>query len=179
MTKKAAHRPTAYKIEYSHIAWRFALLGAIDADLAEAFEVSEQTINAWKKKHPDFLESLKKGKIAADAKVVGALFNRATGYDAKAVKLFMHEGNIIEHEYTVHYPPDITACIYWLKNRRPGQWRDKPAVAVTVNAGDVVNLDRPPEEWGMAEIEAELRRRGEVPITAYSKIPREDQQPEI
>ena len=141
-------------------------MGATDADLAAAFCVSEQTVNSWKKRFPAFLESLKRGKGEADAKVAECLFKRATGYDHKAVKIFQKDGETFEHEYTEHIPPDTTAQIFWLKNRRPHQFRANPEVAVTVNNEVSVDTGRPPEEWGRAEIIAELRRRGIEPITS-------------
>ena len=169
-SKKPAHRPSAYRREYAHFALHDTMLGATDADLAELFNVSEVTINAWKKKHPDFLKSLKKGKMTADAKVVECLYQRATGYQAPAVKIFNQNGKIIEHKYRQHYPPDVTAQIFWLKNRRPQQFREKPEVAVTVNNGNAVDLSRPLEEWGQAEALAALRQMGIEPITSTSPL---------
>ena len=169
-SKRPAHRPSAYRREYAHFALHHTMLGATDADLAELFNVSEVTINAWKKKHPDFLKSLKKGKMEADAKVVEALYLRATGYDAPTVKLFNQNGKIIEHKFFQHYPPDVTAQIFWLKNRQPQQFRDKPEVAVTVCNGQTADLSLPPEKWGQAELIAELRRLGVEPITTTSPL---------
>ena len=167
-SRKPANRPSAYRREYARIALHYTLLGATDADLAAAFNVSRVTINAWKKKHPDFLYSLKRGKLVADAKVAECLYRRATGYDAPAVKIFIHNGKIVEHKYTEHIPPDVTAQIFWLKNRQPAQFREKPAVVVAVNNGEVVDLSKPPEEWSIAELEAALRRLGIEPVTSKS-----------
>ena len=131
--KKPRHRPSSYKPEYAKIAYHHTLLGATDVDLAEAFSVSERTINNWKQQHPDFVQSLKRGKMEADAKVAACLYQRAIGYNVRLVKLFNHKGQIIEHKYTEHYPPDVTAQIFWLKNRRPAQFRDRPEVVVAVS----------------------------------------------
>lgn len=57
-------RKSSYKEEYANQALKLCLLGAIDKELAEFFGVSEQTLNKWKKDFPEFLESLKKGKIS-------------------------------------------------------------------------------------------------------------------
>lgn len=103
------------------------MLGATDADLAEFFEVSEQTINAWKKAHKGFLESLKAGKRLADADVAERLFQRAMGYSHPEEKVFNNQGEIVTHQTTKHYPPDPTSMIFWLKNRDPERWREKPA----------------------------------------------------
>jgi hypothetical protein len=101
-------------------------LGATDADLAAAFEVSIPTIDTWKAKHPDFLGSLRAGKAAADARVERSLYMRANGYSYDAVKIFMPAGarRPIYGPYVEHVPPDVTAGIFWLKNRDPTHWRD-------------------------------------------------------
>lgn len=96
-------RPSSYKPEYAEKAMEFCLLGATDKEMADIFGVSEQTLNTWKKEHPEFLESLKEGKEMADGKVARALYLQAI------------EGN-------------TTAAIFWLKNRRKNHWRDKQEV---------------------------------------------------
>jgi len=64
-------------------------------------------------------------KAASDDKVERSLFARATGYSYEAVKIFhTKEGKTVKVPYTQHVPPDVTAQIYWLKNRRPDRWRD-------------------------------------------------------
>ncbi len=139
-------RPTAYKPEYARQARKLCLLGATDKELADFFEVSEVTINAWKKKHPAFLKSLKAGKDVADARVADKLYHRALGYKHKAVKIMaVARGNnggseIEEVPYVEHYPPDTTAAIFWLKNRRPEQWRDRQNVDVTSNGQTMSSL---------------------------------------
>ena len=79
-----AGRPSDYRDEFPELAYKLCLLGAIDRELADFFEVSEQTINAWKEAHPEFLESLKRGKRYADANVADRLYRRATGYSHEA-----------------------------------------------------------------------------------------------
>ncbi len=155
-------RPSVYRVEYAIIGYRMTLLGATDKDMAEAFGVSEQTINGWKSKHPKFLESIKSGKIFADSQVAESLFRRANGITRKAVKIFQHEGQSYEHEYEEYFPPDTGAAMAWLKNRRPAQWRDKPAdVTVNVNNDVKVDLTKPVAEWGPDELQAALKQMGE------------------
>lgn len=123
-------RPTAFKSEYVEQAHKLCLLGATDKDMADFFGVSEQTINTWKNAHPDFLESLRGGKAGADAKVAASLYHRANGYSHDAVKIVADAKTGAEHivPFTEHYPPDTTAAIFWLKNRRPDLWRDRQEV---------------------------------------------------
>lgn len=123
-------RPTAYREEYDEQAFKLCLLlGATDAELADFFGVSETTVNNWKKAHPSFLESLKAGKDQADSGVAGRLYRRAMGYEHEAVKIAVDpKGDHTVVPYTKHYPPDTTACIFWLKNRQPARWRDRHEV---------------------------------------------------
>lgn len=96
--------------------------------MADFFEVSETTINNWKQEHPKFLESLKRGKDVADATVTESLYKRANGYKHRAVKIFNGPAGTVQVPYVEHYPPDTTACIFWLKNRKPDRWRDRQDV---------------------------------------------------
>jgi len=99
--KKKRGRKTDYKEEYSNQVIKLCLLGATDKEIADFFGVSEKTLNTWKKKYPEFLQSLKKGKDVADANVASKLYNRAIGYDGKATKFATNEGKItVEKEYT-------------------------------------------------------------------------------
>ncbi|MFG6139498.1 hypothetical protein [Halomonas sp. B23F22_10] len=119
-------RPTKYKAAFAEQARKLCLLGATDAEMADFFEVSEQTLNAWKKAHPAFLESLKSGKVMADAEVASRLYERALGYSHPEEKVFNNQGEIVTHQTTKHYPPDTTAAAIWLNNRKPDRWRNKP-----------------------------------------------------
>lgn len=128
-------RPSKYQPEFAEQALKLCRLGAKDTELADFFHVSEQTINAWKDAYPKFLESLKEGKGLADAEVADKLFKRATGYEHTAVKISASpDGKEHITEYVEKYPPDTTAAIFWLKNRRPDLWRDKVEQAHT---GDI------------------------------------------
>lgn len=118
-------RPTKYKAEFAEQARKLCLLGATDADLAEFFEVAESTINKWKKDHKAFSESIKKGKIDADANVAHSLYKRATGYEQDIVKAFQYQGEPVIVPLTEKVAPDTTAAIFWLKNRQKDRWRDK------------------------------------------------------
>lgn len=120
-----AGRPTKYKEEYSDQAYKLCLLGATDADLADFFGIQESTLNLWKGKHPEFMESLKDGREVADAQVAKRLYNRAMGYEHEDTHITHHQGEIIKTPIRKYYPPDTTACIFWLKNRQRGKWRDK------------------------------------------------------
>lgn len=119
-------RPTRYKKELDGLIYKLCLLNAIDTQIAEILGISEVTLNAWKKKHPSFLKSIKRGKDQADAKVAEALFHRACGYSHPDVHISNYQGLITVTDITKHYPPDTAACFIWLKNR--ANWKDKTDV---------------------------------------------------
>lgn len=122
-------RPTKYKEEYNEQVYKLCLLGATDKDLADFFEVTESTINLWKQDYLEFSESLKRGKIEADAVIASKLYHRAKGYEHKDIQFATFQGEITDQvEYVKHYPPDTTAAIFWLKNRQPTKWRDKQEI---------------------------------------------------
>jgi hypothetical protein len=76
--------------------------------------------------HPDFCQALKAGKKVADDRVENALYRRAVGFSHDGVKIFCDKDNgVTQVPFMEQYPPDTTACIFWLKNRRREEWRDK------------------------------------------------------
>lgn len=131
--KRTDGRPSLFKIEYCEQANKLCKLGATDVEMADFFGVCERTINHWKHVHPEFLQSIKKGKLQADANVAEALYRRAVGYSHPDTHVSVWQGEVILTELTKHYPPDTGAAFIWLKNRRPDQWRDKVVVDAEVS----------------------------------------------
>lgn len=124
-------RPSKFKPEFVEQAGKLAGLGATDREIANFFQVDERTLNRWKIEHEAFCQSLKLGKDAADERVVRSLYRRAVGYDHDDVHFSAYEGVVTETPYVKHYPPDTTAAIFWLKNRRKDEWRDKSTLEHT------------------------------------------------
>lgn len=119
-------RPSNYRAEFVAQAEKLAKLGATDIEIADFFEVSERTLNTWKNQHPRFLQSLKAGKDESDQRVERSLYRRALGFEHEAVKIFCSkDGGVTQVPYREIIPPDTTACIFWLKNRRRDEWRDQ------------------------------------------------------
>lgn len=125
-----AGRPTSYKPEYAKQAEKLCLLGATDAELADFFEVTTVTIWRWQSAHPEFCNALKAGKDEADSRVERSLFQRAVGYTFDSEKVFQFQGAIVRAPIREHLPPDTTAGIFWLKNRRAQEWRERSEVHV-------------------------------------------------
>ena len=122
-------RPSCYTDKYAEQAYKLTLLGATNKELADFFDVCEDTIYEWKKVFPEFSESIKQGKIQADAEIASKLYHRAKGYEHSETKVFCSadkdgKGVITTFEVTKHYPPEVGAIAFWLKNRQPKIWRD-------------------------------------------------------
>ena len=118
-------RPTKYKAEFAEQAAKLCVLGATDAQLADFFEVSVSTINLWKVQHKKFSESIKVPKAMADERVEQSLFRRAMGYEHDEVDIRVVMNEVVQTPIRKYYPPDSTAMIFWLKNRKSSEWRDK------------------------------------------------------
>lgn len=147
----AAGRPSEYEESFCKIAKKLCELGATDNDVAEALDIHPATLYRWKHQFPEFCESLKVGKTESDDRVESSLYRRAVGYTHEAVKIFQFQGQEVIVPYTEIQHPDTTACIFWLKNRRPEQWRANPEpgdddyvqpVKIEVNVVDA-SVDKP------------------------------------
>lgn len=109
------------------------------ADIAKNMGISRDTLNEWSKKYPDISDTLKKSKEVADIIIENALYEKARGSRTlvkKPIKLkkiqYNDSGKKIKEEEYIGYgmeevvtPPDTTAAIFWLKNRKPDVWKDK------------------------------------------------------
>jgi len=102
--------------------------GLIDEQIAHNIGIAPSTLYEWKKKYTELSEALKKGKEVVDREVENALLKRALGYEYEEVKI---ESDGYEEKTTVtkkFVPGDVTAQIFWLKNRKPTEWRDKQEI---------------------------------------------------
>lgn len=120
--RQGAGRPTVYEDDYARQAEMLAREGKSIPIIAAFFGVSQPTIYQWQKEHPAFQEGIRRGRANADGLVTSAVFRRACGYDKKGR----------------HYPPDFSSASFWLRNRRPEEWRDKTEIEANVN--QTVNL---------------------------------------
>lgn len=108
-----------YQPEYAKQVYKLCLLGTTDQELAGFFEVDRDTIKNWAKKHPEFAEARRNGKLKADAEVASKLYKRAIGCQVKKQKV-LSNGDIIE--YTEELPPETRAIEYWLGCRNRNRW---------------------------------------------------------
>lgn len=124
--------------------------GLTDDQIANNMGISRSTLYEWKRKYSDISDALKIGKEVADIAVENALYKRAVGYTAEDTRTKIVAGEEIERIITQReIPPDITAIIYWLKNRKPDQWRDKPIAGADKSEDDIVQ--KLTEVFGFAE----------------------------
>ena len=159
-------RPTKYKSKYDNQVYKLCLLGAIDKEIADFFEVEEQTINNWKLEYPSFFESMRAGKSVADMNISESLYNRAQGstirkQSAFKVKRYKQVGEkvVADEEIEIvdleeQVPPDTLAIKYWLSNRRPKDWKEKHEVDLSNSDGTLSNLSKLSTEELLARAQA-------------------------
>lgn len=113
-------------------------MGATEEEICKKLGVSVDAFIEYKRKFPELIESLKRGKSDADDAVEAALFKRAIGYTTEEVKTNTYvDNNNNQKQFrtsiTREIPPDTTAAIFWLKNRRPEKWRDRHELGIDGN----------------------------------------------
>lgn len=114
-----------YLPAHAALARNYAQLGATDQQIAEMLGIVCSTFYIWKIEHEDFAAALGDGKRVADDRVVNSLFQSAVGYSHPDVHITNFQGEITKTEVLKHYPPNPTSCIFWLKNRRKEEWKDR------------------------------------------------------
>ncbi|UZQ49845.1 transposase [Clostridium kluyveri] len=140
--------------------------GLTEEQIAKNLGISIQTFYTYKKKHLEFFEALKKGKEIIDFEVENALLKRALGYKYDEVtqeRILQKDeyGKVITdiHGFPVYkmvvtktvkkeVAPDTTAQIFWLKNRKAKEWRDKRDVEHSGSINNEVNIQIDGENYG-------------------------------
>lgn len=126
--------------------------GLTDELIAAKIGINKATLYDWYNKYPEISNAVKKGKEPVDTEVENALLKRALGYEYDEVteetekipyrdngeQKFIERTKIKTKHVTV--PPDVTAQIFWLKNRKPKQWRDRVEQAVSIDTEDLSPL---------------------------------------
>jgi hypothetical protein len=106
--------------------------GLSNEQIAHNIGINKDTLYEWQKRFSDFSDALKKGKEVVDREVENALLKRAMGYEYDEVTqepVTDKDTGITEMRVTKRVTkqivPDVTAQIFWLKNRKPNEFRDK------------------------------------------------------
>lgn len=157
-------RPVEYKEEFVQQVEKLCQLGATDIEIGDFFGVDSRTIYRWKIKYPDFCRAIVSSKAPADDRVERSLYHRATGYTYEAEKVFQYQGVIVRAKTIEHVPPDTTACVFWLKNRRKEVWRDVQKHEV----GGVGAFDNRSDDEIIAEFQKEAAELG-IPLDEGTK----------
>lgn len=113
--------------------------GLSDEQICKNMGICKDSFYRWKKEYPPFSDAIKRGKAPIDFEVENALLKSALGHTVtlkkpikvKVEKQLVGKGKVVEEhieyvEEEVYVPPQATAQIFWLKNRRPDKWRDRP-----------------------------------------------------
>ena len=134
-SKKEAERLKNQYITYDPdyhpgIAYDLYRRGHTDAEIAAKIGIGVSTLYDWLKKRKEFLEAKRQAKRYLDDTVEAALYKKAVGYDYKGK----------------HYPGDNTCMIFWLKNRRPREWRDRKEIQVDAEIKAVSELRKTPDD---------------------------------
>lgn len=122
--RKGKYNPNTFPL----LAEGFAREGLSDKQICKKLGISQDTFYTYIKKHSEFSESLKRGKAPVDTKVENALLKKALGYTVEKKKTTVTNGMETVTIEEVIVAPSEVAMIFWLKNRRPKQWRDKQDV---------------------------------------------------
>jgi len=131
----------------------YARDGLTDEQIAKNLSITPSTLYEWKKKYSEISESLKRGKEVIDIQIENSLYKRATGYKYTEVKKeTWYDKNGTVHETTTktvkEVVPDTTAQIFWLKNRKPTQWRDKQEVEHSGSINNDITIKIGGEDYG-------------------------------
>lgn len=163
--------PCKYNENY-HIdwAWSMAVKGATDEEIAEAFGISRMTLHRWKTQFPALREAMENAKAVADANVEKSLYRRALGYDtteSEEIISIDKEGNERvsgRKVKTKSVPPDTMAIMYWLNNRKRGQWSQKQEIQLEAkNDSDTDVIIVLPHNKRQEHIEGTREVEGEYP----------------
>lgn len=157
-----------------YLSKMLARKGLVDREIAEVMEINISTLNRWKTLHPKFKDSLKEGKEASDAEVEDSLYKKAIGYEVtKKIIEKDAEGKIIKKRIERwKVAPDITAMIFWLKNRQPGKWRDQKQVEAVVQFKKV-------QELSDDELDNEIKRLNKEIIPSRLEVMDSEEKKEI
>lgn len=120
----------------------WAKSGLTEEQIAHNMGVSRSTLSKYKNELPDILNALKTGKEVADFEVENALYQRALGSETiEVVEEYDEDGNLKGSKKTFKaVQGDTTAMIFWLKNRKPDEWRDKRFQEVNAEVkGEIAN----------------------------------------
>jgi hypothetical protein len=114
-----------FRPEYVEQARKLYAWGHTDLEVADFFQVNEETLRCWAAASPLFAEMRKSGKGNYDERIEEALRQRAQGYDKPVEKVFYNskKNKVIRVATKEHIPACPKSMQFWLNNRQPEKWR--------------------------------------------------------
>ena len=120
----------------SHVLPKLKLVEAWARDgltldqIAHNLGINIVSLHRYKNAYSNFSNAIKRGKEEADIEVENSLYKRANGYEYEEVTKELVAGELrVTKVVKKQVPPDTVAQIFWLKNRKPAEWRDKQEIA--------------------------------------------------
>ncbi len=142
----------------------FARAGLTDSEIALKMGIGVSTLNNYKKQYSKINEALKNGGEYVDTKIENALIKRAIGYEytEQVMERVLNKETgeyefVLTKEMKKEVKPDISAQVFWLKNRRPDIWKDKQDLSVESNSSDVSNLSDEELEQRITMLKTKLK----------------------
>lgn len=117
----------------------WARQGLTDEQIAKNMGISYSTFREWKKRYSALSAALKKGKAPVDFEVENALLKRAIGFEYEETETIIEEIDGKQKKRVKKIKkvalPETSAIIFWLKNRKPKEWRKfNPVVEAKIKA---------------------------------------------
>lgn len=110
--------------------------GLTDEQIAENIGINRKTLYEWKNKYDLICNALKRGKVVFDSEAEQALHKAGVGYFVEEVETYITETNGVQTKRIKKnkkwIPPNVTALIFWLKNRKPDKWRDRKTQDINI-----------------------------------------------
>lgn len=122
---------TEHRQEILTEAKALGLAGATDFEITEEFGIDQRTLYKWRARDPQFAAALSLSKDIADSRIEASLYQKAHGYTYRSEDIRVVDGVVVRVPTITHVPPDTTAMIFWLKNRRRAHWTDQQDVNIT------------------------------------------------
>lgn len=150
-----------YAEHYLEEARELSMAGLTTSEIARELRVDRSTLYKWARLYPEFDVVMRGVPEAANERVVRSFYEQAVGYhyvEQQVIKVKNGDSESVEVVDVERYqPPNVTAGIFWLKNRRPHEWRDVKQIEADVNHHD----DRAPSDREIALTIINLLREGQ------------------